>query len=75
MFELVMFALLLWLLVKSARLAVRLSWGLAKGIATALLMVSVPLLILCLLFLGGLALLIPLVLIGLAFGIAKNCTY
>jgi hypothetical protein len=35
--------------------------------------VAVPLLVLCLMFAGGVLLLLPLALIGIAFGVVKAC--
>ena len=67
MFELITIAVFGWLMVKSVGLALRLTWGLTKIIAAVLLFMAFPALIGCLLFLGGLALLIPIGLVGIAF--------
>lgn len=74
MFELLTIILFLWLMGKAAGLAFRLTWGAAKVIATILMGLALPLLIVCLLFASGLVLLVPLGLIGIAVGILKACT-
>ncbi|MBR2047330.1 MAG: hypothetical protein IJ960_01900 [Oscillospiraceae bacterium] len=56
---------------KAVGLAFRMAWGIAKIVASLLFAVAVPLFIGCLMFAGGLLLLIPLVLVAIAFGIVK----
>ena len=73
MFELLTIAIFIWLLVKSIGLAFRLTWGVAKVIASILMVIALPVLIICLVFVGGLALMIPIAVIGLAFGLLKAC--
>ncbi len=73
MFELLTIGLFVWLMVKVIGLAFKLTWGVAKVIASLLMVIAVPLLALCLLFAGGIALLVPVALIGIAFGIVKAC--
>ena len=73
MFELLTIAIFIWLLVKSIGLAFRLAWGVAKVIASILMVIALPVLIICLVFVGGLALMIPIAVIGLAFGLLKAC--
>ena len=51
----------------------RMAWGMAKIIASVLFVIALPLLVLSLLFAGGLVLLIPLGLTALALGILKAC--
>lgn len=62
-----------WLFFKAVGLAFRMAWGTAKVIASLLFTIAVPLLILCLVFAGGIFLLLPLALIGIAFGLLKAC--
>ena len=62
-----------WLFFKAVGLAFRMAWGTAKIIASVLFAVAVPLLVLCLIFAGGIFLLLPLALIGIAFGLLKTC--
>lgn len=73
MFELLITLLFVWLLVQFVKLAFRVTWGLAKGVALVLFVLSLPALIGCLLMAGGLLLLLPIVLIALALGILKAC--
>ena len=73
MFELLTIAIFIWLLVKSIGLMFKLTWGAAKIIAGILIGLAFPVLILCLIFVGGLALLAPVVMIAIAAGILKAC--
>ncbi len=73
MFELLSIAVFIWLLAKAAGLAFRLTWGVAKVVASILMGIAVPLLVVCVVFVGGLTLLVPLAVIGLALGIVKAC--
>jgi len=73
MFELLTAVIFIWLLVKTIGLAWKLSWGIAKVIAGILMAVALPVLIICLVFVGGFALLLPIAVIGTAFGIVKAC--
>lgn len=73
MMELLAVILFCWLFFKAVGLAFRMAWGTAKIIASLLFAIAVPLLILCLVFAGGIFLLLPLALIGIAFGILKAC--
>ena len=61
----------MWLLVKTIGLAFRLTWGVAKIIASILMVIALPVLIICLVFVGGIALLVPVVMIAIAAGILK----
>ena len=71
MFELLTLAIFMWLLVKTIGLAFRLTWGVAKIIASILMVIALPVLIICLVFVGGIALLVPVVMIAIAAGILK----
>ena len=73
MFELLTLVIFMWLLVKTIGLAFRLTWGVAKVIASILMVIALPVLIICLVFVGGLALMIPIAVISLAFGLLKAC--
>ncbi len=73
MFELLTIALFIWLMAKVIGLTFKLTWGVAKVFASILMVLAVPVLFVCLLFVGGIALLIPIVLIAIAFGIVKAC--
>jgi len=73
MMELLVVILFCWLFFKAVGLAFRVAWGTAKILASVLFALAVPLLILCLVFAGGVFLLLPLALIGIAFGVLKAC--
>ena len=74
MFELLTIVIFIWLLVKAIGLALKLTWGTAKVIASILMAIAVPVLIVCLVFVGGIALIVPIAVIGIAVGILKVCT-
>ena len=73
MFELLTIAIFIWLLAKTIGLAFKLTWGVAKIAASILIGLAFPVLIVCLIFVGGIALLIPVVMIAIAAGILKAC--
>ena len=73
MMELLAVIVFCWLFFKAVGLAFRMAWGTAKILASVLFAVAVPMLILCLVFAGGLLLLLPLALIGIAFGVLRAC--
>ena len=62
-----------WLFFKALSLMLRLAWGTAKILASLLFAVAVPMLVLCLIFAGGIVLLLPLALVGAAFGLLRAC--
>jgi hypothetical protein len=74
MFELLVLILFVWLFVKAIGLTFRVTWGLAKIIAVILFALAVPALFVCILVIGGAAILIPVALVAAAFGILKACT-
>ena len=73
MMELLTVILLCWLFFKAMGLAFRMAWGTAKILASVLFAGAVPLLVLCLIFSGGVFMLLPMALIGIAFGVLKAC--
>ena len=73
MFELLTVAIFIWLLVKAVGFAFKLTWGIAKIAASILIGLAFPVLIFCLLFAGGILLLVPLIMIAIAAGILKAC--
>lgn len=74
MLEILTIILFCWLFFKAMGLALRLAWGTAKLLAVLLFVLAVPALVLCLLFAGGALLLLPLVLVGIAFLLLKTVT-
>lgn len=73
MFELLTIVIFVWLLVKAIGLAFKLTWGAAKVIASILMAIALPMLVICLVFVGGIALIVPIAVIGIAVGILKAC--
>ena len=73
MFELLVLILFGWLFVKTIGLAFRVTWGLAKVVAVILFVLALPTLIGCFLVAGGILLLIPVALIGSAWGVLRAC--
>ena len=73
MFELLTIVVFVWLTIKAIGLAFKLTWGMAKIIASILMVLALPLLIVCLLFVGGAILIVPIAMIGIAAGIMKSC--
>ena len=71
MFELLVVAAFLWLFIKGLGLAFRVTWSLTKAVAIVLFVSAMPALLGCLLLAGGVLLLIPVALVGIAFGILK----
>ena len=73
MFELLTVIVFVWLLVKAIRLVFKLTWGITKVVASILMVIALPVLIVCLVFVGGIALIVPIAVIGIAVGILKAC--
>ena len=71
MFELLTLALFVWLFYNALRLSFRITWGFAKITAVLLLVLAMPVLAGCLLFASGVVLLLPIVLVVLAWSILK----
>ena len=73
MLELLTIAIFIWLLVKAVGLAFKLTWGVTKMAASILIGLAFPVLIVCFIFVGGIALLVPVIMIAIATGILKAC--
>ena len=73
MFELLVIALFCWIFFGAIKLTFKVAWGLAKVAAVILFIWALPSLIGCLLYASGIILLMPVVLISLAWGILKAC--
>ena len=71
--DLLLTAFFIWLLLKAFGLTLRVAWGLTKVIAVLLFVLSIPALVACLLVAGGLLLLIPVAMVGIAVGILRSC--
>lgn len=73
MLEAVVLIAFCWLFFKAVGLAFQAAWGVTKLLASVLFALAVPLLIGCLLFAGGILLLIPVGMVAAAFGLLKKC--
>lgn len=73
MLELFIIILFFWLFFKAIGLAFKVAWGGVKIIASVLFAIALPMLVVCLVFAGGILLLLPLALMGIAFGLLKKC--
>lgn len=71
MLEILTVILFCWLFFKALGLAFRVAWGTTKIIASLLFAVAVPMLVAGVLFAGGILLLLPLILVGIAFALLK----
>lgn len=74
MIEILISILAIWLLIKAIGLALKITWGAAKVVATILMVLAIPIFIVCLIFVGGFFLLIPVALIAGALGLLKICS-
>ena len=74
MLDILLTVLFLWLLLKAVRLALRVAWGTTKIIASLLFALACPALFVCLVFAGGIALLLPIALVGIALWLLAECT-
>lgn len=72
-FDIAIILLCGWLFIKGMGLAFKITWGVVKIIATLLLILAAPALIVCLIFAGGVALLVPVAMVSIAFGLLKSC--
>ena len=73
MFELISLVLFVWLFVKVIGLTLRMTWGISKITVSLLIGLSLPVLFVRLIFIGGIALLVPIAMIAIAAGIVKAC--
>ena len=73
MFEVLSLVIFIWLMMKVIGLMFRLTWGMAKVIACILIGLALPALFVCLIFVGGIALFVPLTMVAIAGGIIKAC--
>lgn len=71
MLEFFVTILFCWLFFKAIGLAFRVAWGTTKLLASLLFAVAVPMLIAGVLFAGGILLLLPLILVAIAFALLK----
>ena len=73
MFELLILALFVWLFIKVIGVTLRMTWGIAKITVSLLIGLALLVLFVSLIFIGGIALLVPIAMIAIAAGIVKAC--
>ena len=73
MLEIIILVAFVWLMVSAITLALKVTWGVTKVVASILIGLALPILLVSFLFVGGIALLVPVALIGIAVGILKSC--
>ena len=73
MFSFLVTILIFWIAYKSLTILFSLPWGLVKIMCTVLLVLAAPALVLCLLFAGGMLILLPLGRVVGAFMLGKAC--
>lgn len=73
MLSILVTVLVCWLAYKTLGILFSLTWGLVKIMCTVLLVLAAPALLLCLLFAGGMLILLPLALVAGAFMLGKAC--
>lgn len=71
MLELILIGVFALLFGKALGLALKLTWGIAKLAVGLVMGLAVPVLVISVLFAGGLALLVPLAMVGLVFFLLK----
>ncbi len=71
MLDLLLVGLCVWLFFKGLGLAARMAWGAAKIAASVLFALALPMVLLCLVFAGGLLILVPMAMIAIACGLLK----
>lgn len=73
MLELLFTVVFVWLLIKTIGLTLKITWGAAKIVASILMVLAVPVLLVCFVFVGGLALILPIAIVAIAAGVLKAC--
>jgi hypothetical protein len=73
MFEILVTLLSLYFFIGAIKLALKITWGATKIVASILLSLAAPILILCLIFAGGAVILIPALFTAGAFALLKRC--
>ena len=69
LFEILCAALFIWLFIKVFGLVIKVAWSLTKVFASILFILALPAMIVCFIFAGGILLLVPIGILGLAFAL------
>ena len=73
MLDLLLTLLFCWLFFRAMGLTFRIAWGGAKIAASILFAIALPMLVGFLMIAGGILLVIPVILVAIAFAIVKAC--
>lgn len=73
MFNILVVILFIWLSIKFLGLALKITWGAAKLIASVLFIIALPALFVCVLFASGIILILPVALVAIAVGVLSGC--
>ena len=73
MLEILTVVVFVWLFWNVLKLLFKITWGTAKVIAVLLAIAALPALTVCLLFAGGILLLVPVAVIAIAWWLLKVC--
>lgn len=65
--EIICTVLFSWLFIKVFGPVIKAAWGITKMFASTLLVLALPAMIVCVIFAGGILLLVPIGILGLAF--------
>lgn len=72
MFNILVVILFIWLSIKFLGLALKITWGVAKLIASLLFIIALPALVVCVLFASGVILILPVALVAIAIGVLSG---
>lgn len=72
MFELLVIILFIWLSIKFLGVALKITWGVAKLVASLLFIIALPALVVCVLFASGVILILPVALVAIAIGVLSG---
>ena len=72
MFDLLVIILFIWLSIKFLCVALKITWGVAKLIASLLFIIALPALVVCVLFASGVILIFPVALLAIAIGVLSS---
>ena len=72
MFELLVIILFIWLSIKFLGVALKITWGVAKLVASLLFIIALPALVVCVLFASVVILILPVALVAIAIGVLSG---
>ena len=72
MFDILCTALFIWLFIKVFSLVFKVAWSITKVLAMIFFVLALPALVVCFIFAGGILLLVPVGLLGLALALLNT---